>query len=108
MGSGFYLQIFSSFPFYICNTAGIILVFQQGNNKNRSIDYHNTTDYAEEVKGKLFETSSKNGDNISELFLQIAKDYMDNKANHLESFDDFVSLEKPEKSRSCCGKSTSE
>ena len=68
------------------------------------MDYHNTTDYADEVPAKLVETSSKVGENISDLFQTIAKDYLENKANHLESFHDYVHLDKPAKLKSCCAK----
>ena len=32
--------------------------------KERAIDYHDTTDYADTISAKLFETSSKTGENI--------------------------------------------
>jgi len=85
---------------YICATKLDVI---GGNNKLRKVDYHNTLDYAEEVKATVFETSSKTGENISDLFMQIARDYLNNKANHLESFDDFVNIGGIEKSKNCCG-----
>jgi len=44
--------------------------------KERAIDYHDTTDYADTINAKLFETSSKDGTNIEELFEEIAADYI--------------------------------
>jgi len=90
---------------YICATK---LDLINGSNKNRAVDYHNTTDYAEQINGKIIETSSKldapSGENISELFLTIVKDYLNDKSNHLESFDDFVILDKQTNKSSCCAK----
>jgi len=83
---------------YICATKLDLIQ----SNKDRVVDYHNTTDYVDEVSGNLFETSSKTGLNVCELFDQIAKDYMHNKANHLESFDEFSLGVRTESNRSCC------
>ena len=43
-------------------------------------------------QSRLFETSSKNGENIHELFHQVCLDYLDNKMNHLESLDEIVQV----------------
>ncbi|XP_057305884.1 ras-related protein Rab-24-like [Hydractinia symbiolongicarpus] len=56
---------------YLCGTKRDLL-----ENKERPIDYHDTTDYADTINAKLFETSSKTGENIDELFHQIATDYL--------------------------------
>eukprot|EP00088_Acartia_fossae_P016535 TRINITY_DN19267_c0_g1_i1.p1 TRINITY_DN19267_c0_g1~~TRINITY_DN19267_c0_g1_i1.p1 ORF type:complete len:214 (-),score=36.76 TRINITY_DN19267_c0_g1_i1:1125-1766(-) len=93
---------------YICATKLDIL---KGRNKDRCVDYHTTTDYADGIKqAKLYETSSKTGENIHELFNQIAKDYLENKINHLESLDDMVKVKsemKDSKRSKCCGGSRS-
>jgi len=83
---------------YICATKLDLIQ----SNKDRVVDYHNTTDYVDEVSGNLFETSSKTGLNVCELFDQIARDYMHNKANHLQSFDEFSLGVRAESARSCC------
>lgn len=44
---------------YLCGTKRDLL-----ENKERPIDYHDTTDYADTINAKLFETSSKTGENI--------------------------------------------
>jgi Ras-related protein Rab-24 len=84
---------------YICATK-IDLV--KGRNKDRCVDYHTTTDLVDSIKGKLFETSSKTGENITELFHQVAMDYLENKINHLESLDDMVNMKSEKKGRKCC------
>jgi len=87
---------------YICATKMDLI---QGDNKKRPVDYHNTTDFADEIGAELFETSSKTGQNISEMFLKIAKDYVGNPRNHLESFPEMtVSLTGAKQGKSCCGR----
>ncbi|XP_066934856.1 ras-related protein Rab-24-like [Clytia hemisphaerica] len=56
---------------YLCGTKRDLLEHQ-----DRAIDYHDTTDYADTISAKLFETSSKTGENIEELFTEIATEYM--------------------------------
>jgi len=86
---------------YICATKTDLI---KGRNKDRCVDYHTTTDLAESIKAKLFETSSMKGENITELFNQIAIDYLENKINHLESLDDIVNMRNEKKGRGgCCG-----
>jgi len=89
---------------YICATKTDLL---RGENKNRVVDYHTTTDYCDEIGAELFETSSKQGTNISEMFHKVASDYLEN-----EDVTDFVAhqefnLNKSEKKSSCCGRSSS-
>lgn len=48
----------------------------------RKVDYHATTDYADEICAQVFETSSKTGNNIKELFFKIAKDFVDDPKNN--------------------------
>ncbi|XP_012559888.2 ras-related protein Rab-24 isoform X1 [Hydra vulgaris] len=57
---------------YLCGTK-LDLVDE----KNRPIDYYDTKDFAELANLKSFETSSKTGENIDELFNQIVSDYLD-------------------------------
>lgn len=56
---------------YLCGTKRDLL-----EHKERAVDYHDTTDYADTINAKLFETSAKSGENIDELFEQIASDYI--------------------------------
>lgn len=55
---------------YLCGTK-LDLVMKD--KKVRRVDYHFTTDYADEIHAKLFETSSLKGDNVCELFYDVAK-----------------------------------
>ncbi|XP_071481981.1 ras-related protein Rab-24-like isoform X2 [Diadema antillarum] len=64
---------------YLCGTK-IDLV--EEDRKSRRVDYHATTDYADEIHAKVFETSSKTGYNIKELFFKIAKDFVDDPKNN--------------------------
>lgn len=57
---------------YLCGTKYDIV---QSDKKQRQVDYHTTTDYADEINAKVFETSSKTGHNVEELFFQLAQDY---------------------------------
>jgi len=89
---------------YICATK---LDLIKGRNKDRCVDYHTTTDYADTIKSRLFETSSKNGENIHELFHHIGLDYLNNKINHLESLDEVVKVNTEERGRGCCSSKAS-
>lgn len=58
---------------YLCGTKRDLL---ETGNAHRAIDYHDITDYADTINAPVFETSSKTGENIIELFDQIATDYI--------------------------------
>ena len=49
---------------YLCGTKKDKL---QGQEASRAIDYHDTVDYADSIKAKIFETSSKTGENVGEF-----------------------------------------
>jgi len=91
---------------YICATKIDLL---GGNNKKRAIDYHNTTDYSDEIGAKLFETSSKSGTNIVEMFQQIAKDFLEreDESGVLSDFNEAKLAESSSKSACCGGRSES-
>lgn len=57
---------------YLCGTKYDMV---QNDKKLRQVDYHSATDYAEEINAKVFETSSKTGHNVEELFFELAQDY---------------------------------
>ncbi|KAJ7336696.1 Ras- protein Rab-24 [Desmophyllum pertusum] len=57
---------------YLCGTKYDMV---QSDKKLRHVDYHVTTDYADEIDAKVFETSSKTGHNVEELFFELAQDY---------------------------------
>ncbi|XP_042307770.1 ras-related protein Rab-24 [Sceloporus undulatus] len=58
---------------YLCGTKSDLL---DEDRRKREIDFHDVQDYAEEIKAELFETSSKTGQNVDELFQKVAEDYV--------------------------------
>uniref|UniRef100_A0A6B2F5G7 Ras-related protein Rab-24 n=2 Tax=Bothriechis TaxID=44726 RepID=A0A6B2F5G7_BOTNI len=58
---------------YLCGTKSDLL---EEDKRRREIDFHDVQDYADEIKAELFETSSKTGQNVDELFQKVAEDYM--------------------------------
>lgn len=70
--------------------------------KNRQVDYHQTTDYADVIHAQVFETSSKTGYNIKELFFKIAKDYLETtKATEAVETHRTLQLEDQPQHKSC-------
>ncbi|KAG0730095.1 Ras-related protein Rab-24 [Chionoecetes opilio] len=59
---------------------GTKLDLVQDSPKARQVDVHDMTDYVETIGGRLFETSSKTGENVEELFDAIVQDF----AEHAE------------------------
>lgn len=57
---------------YLCGTKNDLV---EGDRGLRQIDYHDAQDFAEEIGAQLFETSSKTGSNVDELFQKVAEDY---------------------------------
>uniref|UniRef100_A0ABM0M0Z0 Ras-related protein Rab-24-like n=1 Tax=Saccoglossus kowalevskii TaxID=10224 RepID=A0ABM0M0Z0_SACKO len=53
----------------------------ENDKKNRKVDYHMTTDFADEIHAQVMETSSKTGYHIKELFQKIAEDFVDDPSN---------------------------
>jgi len=84
---------------YICATK---LDLIGGNNKARSVDYHDTIDYCDEVGAQLFETSSKSGKGILELFTKVATDYVESRKETEEIFR--TELKEKSEKKSCCGR----
>ena len=92
---------------YICATKTDLL---EGDDNNRVVDCHDATEYCEEIGAELFETSSKVGTNISEMFHKVASDYLES----YESVEESTSVENRQfwltdtveeaSSSSCCGK----
>ncbi len=61
---------------YLCGTKKDLVDHLEKNKDLPQVDYHMVMDYAEEVRVKVFETSSKTSENIQELFFKIAEDYV--------------------------------
>ena len=71
---------------YICATKAD-LVTGNTNKRRRKVDYHTTTDLAEEIGAVVFETSSKTGEGVEELFQRVADDYLADPLNSYMEFD---------------------
>jgi len=87
---------------YICATKIDLL---RGDNKNRVVDYHTTTDYCDEICAELFETSSRVGTNISEMFHKVASDYLESEDIFEEHKEFSLSKSDTEEKSSCCSSS---
>ncbi|XP_022086683.1 ras-related protein Rab-24-like [Acanthaster planci] len=74
---------------YLCGTKFDLV---EENRKARRVDSDIVADYAKEFRAQVFETSSKTGYHVKELFLKVAKDYVDDTAaEHLEiTFNEHV------------------
>ncbi|XP_069507602.1 ras-related protein Rab-24 [Ambystoma mexicanum] len=58
---------------YLCGTKSDLVESDKG---RRQVDFHDVQDFAEEIKAEVFETSSKTGQSVDELFQKIAEDYV--------------------------------
>lgn len=47
----------------------------QENKQVRKVDFHDVNDYADDIKAKLFETSSLKNDGVADVFQTIVDDY---------------------------------
>ncbi|XP_031568403.1 ras-related protein Rab-24-like [Actinia tenebrosa] len=86
---------------YLCGTK---LDLAQQDKKLRKVDYHMTTDYAEEIGAVVFETSSKTGHNVEEVFFEIAKDFAKDEEvpNEIDDKDTLQLQETKDKKVGCC------
>ncbi|XP_013397844.1 ras-related protein Rab-24 [Lingula anatina] len=84
---------------YLCGTKKDLV---DENKNNRKVDYHMVTDYADEIRAKVFETSAKTGENIRNLFLKIAEDYTMDPVNKQQQEKDTLNLQEPTKKKRCC------
>ncbi|XP_065590687.1 ras-related protein Rab-24 [Cyrtonyx montezumae] len=67
---------------YLCGTKSDLL---EEDRRKRDVDFHDVQDYADEVKAEFFETSSKTGQNVDELFQKVAEDYV-----HFSAFQEMT------------------
>ncbi|XP_076364053.1 ras-related protein Rab-24-like [Tachypleus tridentatus] len=85
---------------YLCGTKKDLV---QEDRQCRKIDYHTTTDYADDIGANLFETSSKTGECVRELFMQIAIDFVKKLVPSPKEKNENLILESPrKKSTFCC------
>jgi len=92
---------------YICATKTDLI---EDNNKDSNVDHFTTTNYCEEIGAEMFETSSKTGRNISEMFQKIGSDYLashenieEHKEGMLEPNREFCLSDTPKETLTCCG-----
>jgi len=85
---------------YICATKIDLL---GGDKKKRKVDYHDVNDYCDEFNATLFETSSKDGTNIYEMFEDIAKTCLKSMPMRADS-NRITILPGDKKKSSCCVK----
>ncbi len=86
---------------YLCGTKKDLV---DGENKYlRQVCHHVVADYADEIRAEVFETSSKTSENIQELFLKIAEDYVKEPVNSRSlSYTEGINLlEPPEPAYKC-------
>ncbi|XP_076835594.1 ras-related protein Rab-24 [Brachyhypopomus gauderio] len=57
---------------YLCGTKNDLI---EADRAMRQVDYHDVQDFAEEIGAQHFETSSKLGKNVDELFTKVALDF---------------------------------
>ncbi|XP_014666003.1 PREDICTED: ras-related protein Rab-24-like [Priapulus caudatus] len=69
--------------------------------KHRSVDYYNTTDFADEINARVFETSSKTGNNVRELFYKVAEDFCNDPTNFQKQDDSTLHIYDEPQGKSC-------
>uniref|UniRef100_A0A674GDP1 Ras-related protein Rab-24 n=1 Tax=Taeniopygia guttata TaxID=59729 RepID=A0A674GDP1_TAEGU len=74
---------------YLCGTKSDLL---EEDRRKRGVDFHDVQDYADEIKADLFETSSKTGQSVDELFQKVAEDYVNFSAFQVMTEDKGVNL----------------
>lgn len=86
---------------YLCGTKSDLL---EEDRRRRRVDFHDVQDYADNIKAQLFETSSKTGQSVDELFQKVAEDYVSVAAFQVMTEDKGVDLgQKPNPYfYSCC------
>nr|XP_033783718.1 ras-related protein Rab-24 isoform X1 [Geotrypetes seraphini] len=85
---------------YLCGTKLDLL---ENDRSKRQVDFHDVRDYAEEIKGRHYETSSKTGQNVDELFQNVAEDYVHFTPFQVMTEENGVDLsQKKETYFSCC------
>ncbi|GBL98143.1 Ras-related protein Rab-24 [Araneus ventricosus] len=86
---------------YLCGTKKDLI----NKDRKRAVDYHNVTDYADEVNAEVFETSSKTGGGVEELFYKIGENFLKEnevvEANESRNGFGVFSME-VEKKKECC------
>ncbi|XP_028416285.1 ras-related protein Rab-24-like [Dendronephthya gigantea] len=83
---------------FLCGTK---LDLVKKDKKARQVDYHTTTDYADEIHAKVFETSSLNGENVAELFYAVAKACLEKPVENKPKETPKLTLQEEKKHKVC-------
>ncbi|XP_076372677.1 ras-related protein Rab-24-like isoform X3 [Tachypleus tridentatus] len=84
---------------YLCGTKKDLV---QEDRQMRKVDYHITTDYADEMGAELYETSSKTGECVEELFTKITTDFVKKYFPPVKEKTEELTLDSPVKKYSFC------
>ncbi|KAI7795977.1 ras-related protein Rab-24 [Triplophysa rosa] len=57
---------------YLCGTKADLI---EADRSSRQVDYHDVQDFADDIGAQHFETSSKTGKNVDEVFQKVAEDF---------------------------------
>nr|XP_032834046.1 ras-related protein Rab-24 [Petromyzon marinus] len=71
---------------YLCGTK-LDLATEGGGGVGRRVDRHDAQDLADELQARLYETSSKSGENVEALFRTVAEDFADEPAREKSGVD---------------------
>ncbi|XP_068679799.1 ras-related protein Rab-24-like [Montipora capricornis] len=70
--------------------------------KPREVQTRTAVNYAKDIEGDVFETSSKRGFNVDKVFEKIAEDFMKSNRSHVSGSKGALQLEKSTSKKSCC------
>ncbi|XP_061905070.1 ras-related protein Rab-24 isoform X1 [Entelurus aequoreus] len=88
---------------YLCGTKKDLLLEDRS---LRQVDFHDVQDFAEEINAQHFETSSKTGSNVDDLFQKVAEDYNNAAFQNMTAEETSVNLGQQKHSyysfQSCC------
>lgn len=85
---------------FLCGTKND-LIKEEG--RPRAVHYSDAQDYADAIGAKMFETSSKTGEGIADLFFQVAVDHLSTASLQRSKPEARFRLEEPSsRSRGCC------
>ncbi|XP_042217969.1 ras-related protein Rab-24-like [Homarus americanus] len=85
---------------YLCGTK---LDLAMDKPQERQVDFHDLSDYAEEVGAKVIETSSKTGNNVEKLFNCVVEDFAVTNADVMATLENStITLHNNKKKKGCC------
>ncbi|XP_042879170.1 ras-related protein Rab-24-like [Penaeus japonicus] len=85
---------------YLCGTK-LDLVLEEP--QVRQLDYHDVVDYADQAGAKVFETSSKTGENVETMFETIVEDFAKDNAEVMATLEkSTIILTESQPKKRCC------